>query len=708
MASIKQFVQDNLEVLTDVSNTIRGLGMDAVLGAKSGHVGLPLGGAEMATLLYFGVMKFNSKDPNWPDRDRFVLSAGHGSMLQYAALHLAGFNVTIESLKKFRQLHSNTPGHPEYGHTEGIECTTGPLGQGIAHAVGMALGERMKAARFNLSNEADAMLIDHRTFVVLGDGCLMEGVSSEACSLAGLWKLNRLIAYYDANNITIDGTIDISFTENVKKRFESYGWNVLEVDGNDLLDLATATDQALTLSEKPNGETGPTLIICKTLAGKGSPKWEGKPKIHGNPMTAEDVQDAKRNLKLPLEPFAVASGLYEKIERLLSKNHAIYDQWLKRKETNLYGWKSSNPEKYRDWQHFFELNTQDIFGAFSFADAFNPFHEAAGATRTLGGKCLQALAEMSPVLVGGSADLAGSTLTTLPGSFINARQFEGRNIHFGVREHGMAAVCNGLALHGGFVPYCSTFAVFSDYMRPSIRLAALMKIPTIFILTHDSFYVGEDGPTHQPIEHVASLRLIPNLNVFRPANGPETFASWKNAVESTGPSALLLSRQDLPSASALGVVKKTLSQYQQDLKEGAYLVRDFSKPENALKLVFLASGSELPLVLSTVKELESKSFVTPNGTVVSLNIRVVSCPSPQKFVLNATLLNRLVPEHVPAISVEAGSSFGWGEIVGRNGLVFGINRFGASAPAADLAKEFGFTPAGLSAAVKKFLDLRES
>ncbi|WP_186644623.1 transketolase [Fluviispira vulneris] len=696
-----QFVSEHKNDLENTALAVRLLGMDAVLKAKSGHVGLPLGGAELGTFLYFAVMNHSAKQPQWIDRDRFVLSAGHGSMLQYALLHLAQYDLSKEDLMNFRQLGSKTPGHPEYGHTAGVECTTGPLGQGISNAVGMALAERMLAARFNDSNHS---VIDHKTYVIAGDGCLMEGVSAEACSLAGHLKLNRLIVLYDANNITIDGTIDIAFSENVGKRYEAYGWNILEADGNDFVSLAKAMDKAHHFASMPNGESGPTLIICKGIPGKGSPKWEGKPKIHGNPMSAEDVIDAKKHLGVThTEPFYVPNACLESAYKLANIRGQKAKKWSELFDGVKIHWEKTQPEKAKLWQNLFESETYNEMRKESFAQA-----KGKMATRTASGKALIELAQENPGLVGGSADLAGSNLTTLPNStFINAKDFSGRNIHFGVREHGMAAICNGITLHGGLRAYCATFAVFSDYMRPAIRLAALMKIPTLFILTHDSYAVGEDGPTHQPIEHAAALRAIPELNVYRPADILETYAAWESAVLCENkPSALLLTRQDLEDLDTLLPAQRSKEVVKEGLSKGAYLLKEFSVEENSQKIVLIASGSEVSIALTASQLLESKAVENTAGEKVKLSVRVVSSQCPQVLVENPLTLNKLVPKEIPIYAIEAGSPQSWGEIVGRNGAIFSLKTFGSSAPASVLAKHFGFTPEAFCSFVLNQLNLR--
>jgi transketolase len=674
--------------------------MDAVLKAKSGHVGLPLGGADIGTFLYFAAMRHAPQNSRWINRDRFVLSAGHGSMLQYALLHLSGYELSLSDLKEFRQWGSKTPGHPEFGHTDGVEVTTGPLGQGIANAVGMALAERMLAARLNTSS-SDA-LIDHNTYVLLGDGCLMEGISSEACSLAGHLKLDKIFAFYDANNITIDGTIDITFTEDVAQRFRGFGWRVLNADSHSFTSLAQSLDQA---NSENASQPQPTLIICKGVAGKGSPKWEGKPKIHGNPMTAEDVIEAKKHLGVSnTEPFSVDTQAYEAATRCLRENTLpAFEAWQKQSDALIANWKKNNQSALENWKTFTE-GTVDVNVADTLWDQLGQKQ----ATRVASGKTLTCLAKANPQLIGGSADLAGSNNTTLPDtSFIQPGEYSGRNIHFGVREHAMAAISNGISLHGSFRPYCATFAVFSDYMRPSIRLAALMKTPTIFVLTHDSYAVGEDGPTHQPVEHVASLRCIPNLEVLRPADARETLMAWELALShSRSPTALMLTRQDVPCLDDLLATKRSIADVAQGLRVGAYILKEFDKPQNAQQLILIASGSEVAAVLEAATSLQQSMFENLKGEAVGLNIRVVSAPAPQKLAKDPIELNRIVPVGIPCVAVEAGVSQGWGEIVGRGGAILAMTNFGASAPAETLKKQFGFDAESIARQVLNHLQLR--
>lgn len=680
---LKKFVEENAPALKSIATAVRTLGMDAVLAARSGHTGLPLGGADIGTLLYFAAMRHNPADPNWIDRDRFVLSAGHGSMLQYALLHLAGYEVDENDLRHFRQLGSRTPGHPEYGHTQGVETTTGPLGQGFATAVGMAIAERMLAARFNLQS---GPVIDHRTFVIAGDGCLMEGVTSEACSLAGHLRLNRLIVIYDDNRITIDGPASLSFSEDVALRYEAYGWQVLQADGNDFASLAGALDRALEFSH--NESCGPTLVVCRTIPGKGSPKWEGKHKVHGNPMSAEDVEDAKRHLGCAgTAPFEVKEEARAAARTLVARKQSDYAAWQKSLADIRAEWRRAGDARETLWREMIEAPRTGL----QIPDEI--WHTAAEpvATRTAGGEALVALAAQDPRLVGGSADLAGSTLTTLPDTrFVAAGDFQGRNLHFGVREHGMAAATNGMALHGGLRPYCATFAVFSDYLKPSLRLAALMGVPAIYIFTHDSIGVGEDGPTHQPIEHLAALRALPGLHVFRPADATETYAAWELALaEPKQPTALFLTRQNLPVLPLDAT--RTIDQVRRGVKEGAYLLKDFG---NKKSVTLVASGSEVHLAMAAAAELEKDG----------LGVRVVSAPAPERLAANRALLDSLIPRDTPAVAIEAAARLGWGDIVGRDGLVIAMETFGASGPAEALFPHFGFAPQAVRERVLAFLD----
>ncbi len=654
------FVEKYYDELKKIALGVRVLSQDMVLKAKSGHAGLPLGAAEMGTFLYFACMNFNHKDLNWFDRDRFVLSAGHGSALQYSLMHFADFGLSLDDLKNFRQLNSVTPGHPEYGHTKGVELTTGPLGQGLASGVGIALAERMLAARLNQKQNEP---INHYTYVIAGDGCMMEGVTSEASSFAGHLALSKLIVLYDSNNITIDGETDITFSENVGKRYEAYGWNVLEADGNDFMSLAIAMDKAHEFSALPNGQSGPTIIICKTIIGKGSPKWEGTSKAHGNPMSFEDVETSKKYLGVEdVSLFSVPEDCYSAAKMLLQ-----------------FRTEKSLKSDHKIWNHFIESGK----AVFKFSDEELKAAKGTMATRVASGKALALIAKKSPYIVGGSADLAGSNNTTLSNSsFVTATDFSGQNIHFGVREHAMGAICNGLTIHGGLRAYCATFAVFSDYMRPAIRMAAIMNLPTIFIFTHDSFAVGEDGPTHQPIEQHLALRCIPNVNVYRPADALETFLSWENALNhKLQPSILLLTRQNIDD---LGMMN--FDDVRGGIEYGAYVIQKegsehSSSEKNSKKVILFASGSEVNLALKARQILQKNNIFA----------RVVSVPNLNALLKNSSVLEASCPRNAHLIGLEAGTAENFASIIGRDGAVFGINTFGLSAPYADLAEHFGFT-----------------
>jgi len=534
--------------------SIRMLTIDAVQKAKSGHPGLPMGLAELGAMLYGEVLKHNPSNPDWADRDRFVLSAGHGSMLVYSLLHLAGYDLPLEHLKNFRQLHSKCAGHPEHGRVAGIETTTGPLGQGISNAVGMAIAERMLAAKFNTPGHA---IVDHYTYVIAGDGCMMEGVSSEACSLAGHLKLGKLIAFYDSNRITIDGSTDLAFTENVKARFEAYGWQTLNADAYDLDTILGHIATAKKTSDKP------TLVILKSIIGKGSPNMAGTHKVHGAPLGDEEIKATKKAFGIPedamfyVDPDALA--YYNGKKDSWKKTNADWD-------TRFAAWKKANPALAGEWETFMKNDGSDIdkvtMPEYKLGDKI--------ATRDSNNVILNATAQAIKNLIGGSADLASSNKTNLKGlGDFQAASPAGRNINFGVREHAMGSICNGIALHGGYRPFCATFFVFSDYMRPPVRLAAIMHLPVIYIFTHDSVYVGEDGPTHQPVEHFASLRVIPNLDVWRPGDAEENVEIWKQMYRhTTGPSMIGLTRQ------GLAVYPKESKTWKKDLENGAYLVQE--------------------------------------------------------------------------------------------------------------------------------------
>ena len=642
-----------------MANAIRALAMDGVQKANSGHPGMPMGMADVASVLWLKYLKHCPANPKWADRDRFVLSAGHGSMLLYSLLHLAGYKLPMDELKRFRQLGSRTPGHPEHGETEGVETTTGPLGQGIGNAVGMAIAERMLAARFN----SEAFIpVDHRTWAICGDGDFMEGVSHEACSLAGHLKLDRLIVFYDSNRITIEGSTDLAYSDDVKKRFLGYNWHVLEIDGHDYDKIDAAIRRALRLTGKP------VCILCRTHIGKGSPNKADNAEAHGAPLGAEEVKLTKRALGFAEDQaFAVPDKVYTFFEERAAKLLRLQNRWARGLKT----WQQADATRAELWRkHMQDELPADLD---SLLPAFDPAKPLA--TRSASGVAINALCKHLPQLVGGSADLAPSTMTLMKGEGdIGPGQFAGRNFHFGVREHGMLAAMNGLALHGGFRVFGATFFVFSDYCRPSLRLAAIMKLPVIFVFTHDSFYVGEDGPTHEPVEHIAALRCIPGLTVLRPADPTETAAAWVAALKhKQGPVALLLTRHNLP------VLDRTTLPAANNLEKGAYTL--WQSGSGTPDLTILASGSEVDLALNAAKQFA--------GT----NVRVVSFPSwelfaaqPQAYrdsVLDPACRRRLV--------IEAGSAFGWERWIGRSGATVTMDRFGASGAYKDLAKAFGFT-----------------
>ena len=639
-------------------NTIRFLSVDAINQANSGHPGLPLGMADVGYILWTRFMRFDPTDPNWSGRDRFVLSAGHGSMLLYSLLHLTGHDLPLEELRRFRQLHSRTPGHPEYGLTPGVETTTGPLGQGLGNAVGLALAARMTDARFASAEFTPA---GGRVFGIMGDGCLMEGISHEAASFAGHLGLGNLIMVYDDNHITIDGDTAITFTDDTVKRFESYGWHVVKADPYDHAALTAALEAAVAETERPS------VVVCRSHIGYGSPKRQDTKHAHGEPLGAEETLATKRNLGWPETPtFHVPTEVRARFAALATERAAARAAW----DTAYAAWRAADTSRAARWDEF-------VSGAAP-TDLVERLCAAAptttAATRAHGGAVLQRAAALVPALVGGSADLDGSTKTRLNESPSVTRQdFSGRNLHFGIREHGMTAVGNGLAL-GGYVPFTASFLTFTDYARPGIRLAALMKLRHVFVYTHDSVFLGEDGPTHQSVEHLASLRLIPNLLVLRPADGLETAAAWGLALERRdGPTLLALSRQNLPALVRPDTFKVA------DLRRGAYVLRD-SQAEDAITL--FATGSEVAVALDAAEQLAT----------VGLPTRVVSMMSPQTFAQqDAAWRDRVLPPNGRRVSLEAGVTGGWGALLGGRGLAIGIDTFGESAPAEVLAEHFGLT-----------------
>ena len=652
-------------------NTIRTLSIDAVQKANSGHPGMPLGCAPIAYLLYYKLMKHNPSNPKWINRDRFILSAGHGSMLLYSILHLSGYDVSIDDLKNFRQWNSKTPGHPEYGHTPGVETTTGPLGQGFATAIGMAVARDFLASLFNKDGYK---LIDHFIYGICSDGDLMEGISHEAASFAGHHKLGKLIFFYDDNGISIDGKTSITYSDDVQKRFESYGWNVLRVnDVNDLSELETAAQQARNNSDKP------TLIITKTHIGFGSPNKQDTSAAHGAPLGADEVKLTKKNLGWPYEEeFFVPAEVYEHFAGIKQCGKEAEEMWNKL----FFSYKEKFPQEAELFENIFKNN----FGN-EWEEKIPVFTEAM-ATRAASGKVLNAISKDLPTLIGGSADLAESNNTTLKDyKSFSAENRGGRNIHFGVREHAMGAMLNGMALYGGVIPYGATFLIFSDYLRPALRLSALMKLRTIFIFTHDSIGLGEDGPTHQPVEQLASLRAIPNITVIRPADANETAEAWKFAIKhSGGPVLLALTRQKLPCFD------RNILSAAEHLHKGAYVLKETSENPD---IILMASGSEVDLILRASEKLESEG----------IKVRVVSFPSWEIFEQQTDdYKKKIFPENVKLrLAVEAGVRQGWEKYIGEKGDVICMNSFGASAPDKVLFEKFGFTVENIVSKAKKLL-----
>ncbi len=648
--------------LQAVVNSIRALAMDAVQKANSGHPGMPLGMADTAAVLWTRYLKFDPRHPQWPDRDRFVLSAGHGSMLLYALLHLSGYDLPLAELQNFRQWGSATPGHPEYGHTPGVETTTGPLGQGISTAVGMALAERWLAAKYN---RPGFDVVDHMTYVIASDGDLMEGVSHEACALAGHWGLGKLIVLYDDNGISIDGSTSLAFTEDVLARFAAYGWHTLRVDGHD----ATAVSQAINLARAEKER--PSLIACRTIIGYGSPNRAGTAKAHGEPLGVEELRLTKEALGLPQEPFWVDPRAHEALGTAGSHGARKREEWLEM----LDAYASAYPDLAAE---FWRVMAGELPAGWQ--ETPLPAFGSAIATRAASGMVLNALATAVPELLGGSADLTGSNNTDLKGAAdVQKGAFNGRYLRFGVREHGMGAIMNGLSLHGGVIPYGGTFLVFADYMRPAIRLAALMNQGVIYVFTHDSIGLGEDGPTHQPIEHLASLRAIPNLYVFRPADAWETAVGWRVALaRRSGPTALALTRQKLPLLDREAT---------QGAAQGGYVLADVDNP----RAILIASGSEVHIALGAQKLLAEKGVA---ARVVSLPCWELFQAQPQAYrdaVLPPAITNR--------VAIEAGVTLGWQQFVGAQGKIIGINHFGASAPYERIYQEFGLTAEAVATAV---------
>ncbi|MBI4727592.1 transketolase [candidate division TA06 bacterium] len=652
------------------ADTLRMLAVDAVEQAGSGHPGLPMGAADFAFTLWHDFLHFNPKDPKWPGRDRFILSAGHGSALLYGLLHLFGYEVSLEEIKNFRQWKSKTPGHPETGHTPGVEATTGPLGQGFANGVGMALAQKMVSARLGLDRQK---ILEHYIYALVSDGDLMEGISSEAASLAGHLKLGNIIYLYDDNRITIDGQTGLSFSEDVGARFKALGWHVQRIDGHDHLAVHQAVKKAMKILDRPS------LILARTRLAQGSPNKCDFSAAHGAPLGREEVTATRKNLGWPQQTFYIPDEVKLVCQKKVARDKREYNKWQK----NFAAWRLRNPEKAGLWD---KLDKKEIpAGLYGIlASSIKP---EPSATRSLSGQLIQKIAEICPSLAGGSADLAGSTNAEIKGSaYVSAENFDGRNIHFGIREHAMGAIMNGLSLYGFFLPFGSTFLVFSDYCRPAVRLSALMKQQAVYIFTHDSFYLGEDGPTHQPIEHVSSLRLIPGLQVIRPADALETAAAWTMALgKKDGPTALILTRQKL------SVIERSEKFDCEDVLRGGYMV---SSQGQGRKITLMASGSETGLAVEAAKLLASQG----------LEISVVSVPCLELFLEQSEEYRKtVIPGDSVKVALEAGRGALWRQLIGGDGLFIGIEHFGASAPDKVLAKEFGFTAEQVAEKIKKFL-----
>ncbi len=658
-------------VFTPLTGAIRALAMDAVQKANSGHPGAPMGMAEIAEVLWRRHLRHNPANPQWADRDRFVLSNGHGSMLIYALLHLTGYDLSIDDLKNFRQFGSRTAGHPEVGHTPGVETTTGPLGQGISNAVGLALAEKVLAAEFNRPGHE---IVDHATYAFLGDGCLMEGVSHEACSLAGTLGLGKLIAFYDDNGISIDGHVEGWFTDDTPKRFEAYGWQVIpNVAGHD----PEAIEQALRAARAETGK--PTLICCKTVIGLGAPNKAGSHDVHGAPLGADEIAAARAAIGWNHAPFEIPADVYAAWDAK-AKGAALESDWNAR----FAAYRAAFPELAAEFARRMAGQLPADWAAAS-AKAIAEIAAKAEniATRKASQNAINAFAPLLPELIGGSADLAGSNLTLWKGSKGVSKTSGGNYIYYGVREFGMTAIANGLALHGGLIPYTATFLVFSDYARNAIRMAALMKQRQIMVYTHDSIGLGEDGPTHQPVEHVSSLRLIPNLDVWRTADATETAVAWAAAIErKDGPSVLALSRQNLPTVT--GAIAAD------SIRRGGYVLSDAANAQ----AVLIATGSEIKLALDAQQALAAAGIA----------VRVVSLPCADVFERqDKAYRESVLPRGIPRVAIEAGVTDFWRKYVGLEGAVIGIDRFGESAPAGELFKFFGFTVDNVVATVKDIL-----
>ena len=656
----------NLTALTAVANSVRSLSIDAVEKANSGHPGLPMGCAELGALLYGELLSHWPQDPRWINRDRFVLSAGHGCMLLYSLLHLSGYDLSLDDIRNFRQFGSRTPGHPEWGLTPGVEATAGPLGQGLSNAVGMAIAERILGAKFNTSSRT---VIDHYTYVLASDGDMMEGVASEASSIAGHLKLGKLIVFYDSNQITIEGSTSLAFSEDVLKRYEGYGWRTLSGSMYDMTGIAQMVEQAKKAGERP------TIIRLQSIIGKGAPKKAGTAKAHGEALGPEEAAAAKKGIGVPegcqFYVFPEAEGYFKARQPVW---RSAYEEWKK----TLEAWKEENPDKAKEWAGYFEGGKADLSAvtlpSFKVGDSL--------ATRAAGGQVLNAIALAVPNLIGGSADLAPSNCTNLKdmGDFSGSNPL-GRNFHFGIREHGMGGICNGIAYHGGLRPFCATFLVFSDYMRPSVRLAAIAKLPVIYVFTHDSVFVGEDGPTHEPVEHLAALRAIPNLFVLRPGDAEETELAWRIAYERhDGPTALALSRQ------GIAVYPKADPAWRMTIRKGAYVAKDC---DGVPDVVIIATGSEVSTAIAAAAQLTDRKV-----RVISMLSRELFLKQPADFRFN------LVPPAARKVVFEAGVSFGWKGPFDDSVVTVSIERFGESGQYQKIAEHFGITAAALVRRIK--------
>ena len=654
------------------ANAIRALSMDAVQKAKSGHPGAPMGMADIAQVLWCDFLKHNPGDPNWFNRDRFVLSNGHGSMLMYSLLHLTGYDLSIDDLQQFRQFDSKTPGHPEFGYTPGVETTTGPLGQGLANAVGMAIAEKTLGAQFNRENH---QVIDHYTYVFAGDGCLMEGISHEVCSLAGTLNLGKLVVFYDDNGISIDGEVGEWFSDDTGKRFEAYGWQVLSVDGHDPVAISEAIEQAQSETSRP------TLISCKTIIGFGSPNKQGTSATHGAPLGDEEIAATRAALEWPHAPFVIPEEIKQSWDAI-EKGFTAESAWKEK----LVIYEEEYPELAMELVRRLKGQLPSYFSAK--ADEFIAKCQSSDdniPSRKASQNCIEAYASLLPELIGGSADLTGSNLTNWSGSSAISQKVDGNYIYYGVREFGMSAIATGMALHGGFIPYTATFLIFMEYARNAVRMSALMKQQSIFVYTHDSIGQGEDGPTHQPVEQLASLRTTPNMSVWRPCDNVESAVAWKSAIErQVGPTSLVFSRQNLPHQARS-------DEQLQAISRGAYILKDC---QGEPAVIVLATGSEVAISLAAVETLQAEG----------IKARLVSMPSVDVFeAQDADYQEQLLPMSVRRrVAVEAAGVDYWRKFVGLDGKVIGMHTFGESAPGPVLMEHFGFSAENIVATVKSF------